>query len=224
MSGPDSIYLFDIDGTLIAAHGAGRRAFECALHLELGIKDGLRGITLDGKTDPLILDEALASLGRGSATDTERDRVFATYLHHLEGELLQGTYHVLPGVERALDEIGATGAHVGLQTGNLEEGARRKLQHGNLWHRFSFGGYGSDARAREQLVAVAIERGRAHAQRNVHPDSIWVIGDTPRDIAAARASGARSVGVATGGFDVDALAAAGATVVVRSLDEWLAHR
>lgn len=224
MSGPRSIYLFDIDGTLISAHGAGRRAFEQALRQELGLEDGLRGVTLDGKTDPLILDEALAQAGRGPATEEERRRVFFRYLEHLDGELQRASYRVLPGVERALDLVRDSGAHVGLQTGNLEEGARRKLSHGGLWHRFAFGGYGSDAHAREHLVAIAIERGRARAGAHVDARDIWVIGDTPRDIEAARASGARSVGVATGGYDLAALRAAGADLVVETLDAWVEQR
>ena len=224
MSGPGSIYLFDIDGTLISAHGAGRRSFERALEAELGITNGLVGIKLDGKTDPLILDEAMAAAGRGPATDDERRRVFFRYLAGLDAELESASYRVLPGVERTLDLLAGTGAHIGLQTGNLEEGARRKLQRGGLWDRFAFGGYGSDAHVREHLVAIAIERGRARAGTKIDPRSIWVIGDTPRDIEAAHASGARSVGVATGGYDADALRAAGAELVVSTLEEWTLTR
>jgi phosphoglycolate phosphatase len=215
------IYLFDIDGTLIAAHGAGRRAFEQALVDACGLAEGLHGIKLDGKTDPLILAEAFAAAGRAAPTDDDRARVFAAYLANLDRELVTGEYEVLPGVERALLHLESRGAHLGLQTGNLEAGARRKLEHGNLWHRFAFGGFGSDAHAREELVAVAIERGHAHAGRRVLAQDIWVLGDTPRDIEAAHHAGARAVGVATGSFDEAALRAAGADVVVPTLEAWV---
>jgi len=215
------IYLFDIDGTLIAAHGAGRRAFEQALKDACGLEAGLSGIRLDGKTDPLILAEAFLAAGRAPPTDDDRARVFAAYLAHLDRELGSGAYEVLPGVERALALLESRDVHVGLQTGNLEAGARRKLERGNLWHRFAFGGYGSDAHDRETLVAVAIERGHTRAGRRVDPSDIWVIGDTPRDIAAAHAAGARAVGVATGSFDEAALSAAGADLVVPTLEAWV---
>lgn len=215
------IYLFDIDGTLIAAHGAGRRAFERALFDACELKDGLAGIRLDGKTDPLILHEAFAAAGRPAPTDEDRSRVFAAYLGHLDHELQHGEYEILPGVERALAHLEGLGVHLGLQTGNLETSARRKLEHGKLWHRFSFGGYGSDAHVREELVAIAIERGHAIAGRRVPKDDIWVLGDTPRDIEAAHASGARAVGVATGSFSERELREAGADVVVPTLDAWV---
>ncbi len=215
------IILFDIDGTLISAHGAGRRAFERALRETVDLGEGLSGIALDGKTDPLILDEAYAAVGRSAPTEADRQRVFAAYLANLDAELGKGGYRVLPGVERALAHFEAKGAHIGLQTGNLEDGARIKLSFGALWHRFAFGGYGSDARAREDLVRVAITRGHARAGRTVAADDIWVIGDTPRDISAAHASGARAIGVATGSYSVEDLQLSGADVAVASLDQWI---
>ncbi len=219
------IYLFDIDGTLIAAHGTGRRAFERALVETCDLPQGLSGIRLDGKTDPLILQEAFAAAGRAEPTDEDRARVFAAYLANLDHELTTGAYEVLPGVERALAHLEALGVHIGLQTGNLEAGARRKLEHGKLWHRFAFGGYGSDAHAREALVAIAIERGHARAaslgQPRVPKTQIWVLGDTPRDIDAAHASGARAVGVATGSYSEADLRNAGADIVVPTLEAWV---
>ncbi len=215
------IFLFDIDGTLISAHGAGRRAFERALIDTADLPRGLAGIALDGKTDPLILDEAYAAAGRDAPTDEDRRLVFAAYLAYLDEELVKGSYRVLPGVERVLARLESSGAHLGLQTGNLEEGARRKLTFGSLWHRFGFGGFGSDAHAREDLVRIAIARGHARAGRVVDPEHIWVIGDTPRDISAAQAAGARTVGVATGSYDIAALQAAGAELAVETLDHWL---
>jgi phosphoglycolate phosphatase len=214
------IYLFDIDGTLISAQGAGRRAFERALAQEFGIADALRGVQLDGKTDPMILDEAFAAAGRGPSSDEDRARTFAAYLTHLPSELAQASYRVLPGVERALAYLESIGAVIGLATGNVEAGARHKLEHGGLWHRFAFGGYGSDAHARAELVRIAVERGRQRAPRPVAAEEVWVLGDTPRDIAAAHAAGVRAVGVATGSYDVAALTDAGADVVVSTLEEW----
>jgi phosphoglycolate phosphatase-like HAD superfamily hydrolase len=210
------IFLFDIDGTLVATGGAGRRAFERALLDVLGLAEGLRAVQLDGKTDPLILDEALAAAGRPAPTASERAAVLAAYLTHLPAEMARSSYQILPGVERTLDRLEARGLAIGLQTGNVESGARCKLERGDLWRRFRFGGYGSDSHERAELVRVAITRG----QRHLATEEVWVIGDTPRDIAAAHAAGARAIGVATGAYDADALGRAGADLVLETLEAW----
>jgi phosphoglycolate phosphatase-like HAD superfamily hydrolase len=217
------IYLFDIDGTLVATHGAGRRAFEHALLEVCGMKDGLAEVELDGKTDSLILDESFAAVGRRRADLEERRAVFAAYLRRLPIELEAARYEIFPGVVRALDHLEARDAVLGLATGNLEDGARHKLERGDLWRRFSFGGFGSDAHARADLVRVALARARLHPAHGRSSGEAWVVGDTPLDVAAAHAAGARAIAVATGRYDVDALARAGADLVVPTLDEWLDH-
>jgi phosphoglycolate phosphatase-like HAD superfamily hydrolase len=149
-------------------------------------------------------------------------------LKYLEDELARAErFGVMPGVTRALDLLEAHGgATVGLATGNLERGAEIKLRRGDLWHRFAFGGYGSDAAERSRLVARAIERGEAHAGRRFARTEIFVIGDTPRDVAAAHACGVPVIAVATGPHRVDALHACGADFVMETLEEfpsWLAR-
>jgi phosphoglycolate phosphatase-like HAD superfamily hydrolase len=214
------LYLFDIDGTLIGGDGSGRRAFDRACLEVMGIADALDHIRLDGMTDPLILAEVFEHhLGR-PPTDEESRRVLDAYLGHLEGEIAAGLYHVKPAVTETLDHLERLGAIVGLATGNLEAGARIKLKRGDLWRRFAFGGYGSDSAVRAELVRVAIERGSGG--RQFTREQIFVIGDTPKDVAAAHAAGASAVGVATGRFTVDELAAAGADAAYPTMAEWLA--
>jgi phosphoglycolate phosphatase-like HAD superfamily hydrolase len=174
-------------------------------------------VQLDGKTDPIILDEALVNAGRRAARVDEREAVLARYLLYLPDEVASCRYEILPGVERALLHLEERGVTLGLQTGNVEGGARCKLERGDLWRRFAFGGFGSDAHARPDLVRIAIERARTRSQS----EEIWVIGDTPRDIAAAHASRARAIGVATGAYDTGALERAGADIVCNTLEDWL---
>jgi phosphoglycolate phosphatase-like HAD superfamily hydrolase len=214
------LVLFDIDGTLIGGDGAGRRAFERACLAELGVARALDGLQLNGLTDPLILDWVFATrLGRAATADETR-AVFDAYVGCLAEEVAAATqYHVMPAVEETLARLAARGAVVGLATGNLEAGARIKLERGDLWRRFAFGGYGSDARDRAELVRVAIRRGHAHAGRA--PSRTLVVGDTPRDIEAAHAAGAEAIAVATGGHSVDELLAAGADAAFPTLREWL---
>jgi len=117
---------------------------------------------------------------------------------------------VLPGVPELLAGLQATPeASLGLATGNFREAARLKLGRFGLYDLFLAGGYADDSEDRAELVAVAIER-LAEASGGHGPREVYVIGDTPLDIAAAQANGARSVAVATGFFTVDELAAAGA--------------
>jgi phosphoglycolate phosphatase-like HAD superfamily hydrolase len=219
------LYLFDIDGTLIGGDGSGRRAFERACSDHLGILGALTHLRLDGMTDPLILDSVFRHHHGRSPTADEAHAIFEIYVRHLEDEVAAGLYHVKPGVHATLDHLDARGATVGLATGNLEAGARIKLTRGDLWHRFSFGGFGDDSPAttdgRAELVRVAIARGGERAGRSFAADHIWVIGDTPKDIAAAHAAGARAVAVATGGYSVEELAAAGADCVHADMAEWL---
>jgi len=116
----------------------------------------------------------------------------------------------------------ARGRCIGLATGNLEVGARIKLTRGDLWRRFPFGGFGSDAGDRAELVRVAIRRGQDRLGRTLSRAEVVVIGDTPRDVAAAHAAGAVAVAVATGGHSEAELRASGADATYPSMSEWLA--
>jgi phosphoglycolate phosphatase-like HAD superfamily hydrolase len=125
-------------------------------------------------------------------------------------------------VHETLDHLTRQQATIGLATGNLEAGAKIKLQRGQLWERFAFGGYGSDAAERAELVRVGIARGQRHAGRSFARHQIFVIGDTPKDVAAAHAAGATAIGVATGSFTVEQLRASGADATYDTMAGWLA--
>ncbi len=211
--------LFDIDGTLIRTGGSGSKALARAFEQVHGLVDALAGMRLGGKTDPLIVDEIFHAHHGRPATSAEFAAVIEVYLGHLETEIARcELYRVLPGADAAVSACLAHGATVGLATGNVERAARVKLERGGLWARFSFGGYGSDAGERALLVERAIERGERHAGRRFERRDVLVIGDTVRDIAAARANGAVALAVATGGEDVATLAAAGADEVFETLE------
>jgi phosphoglycolate phosphatase len=216
------LYLFDIDGTLIGGDGSGRRAFDRACLDCLGIAGALDHVLLDGMTDPLILDSVFAHHHGRAPTPDEARSILDAYVRYLETEVAAGLYHVKPAVHETLDHLERGGAVVGLATGNLEAGARIKLRRGDLWRRFAFGGFGSDSADRSELVRVAITRGCERAGRRFVRDEIFVVGDTPRDVAAAHAAGARAVAIATGRFTVDELAAAGADAAHPTMAEWLA--
>jgi phosphoglycolate phosphatase len=218
--------LFDIDGTLIGGDGSGRRAFDRACNDVMGIIGALDHLKLDGMTDPLILQSVFAHHHDRLPTEEESRKILAAYIAHLEGEVAAGLYHVKPAVPETLTHLEKRGALIGLATGNIEDGARIKLRRGDLWHRFAFGGFGSDAPptpdGRAELVRKAIARGEKFARRTFTRDETFVIGDTPKDVAAAHAAGATAIGIATGIFGVDELRAAGADEAHATMAGWLA--
>jgi len=233
MSGPvRKLILFDIDGTLCLTGGAGLRAMARACSELIGL-EALSGIPFAGRTDRSILTDAVARTGRVLDDDllaVLRER----YLMHLREEILApgaiptaeylgrrgGVKAVMPGIRELLDALAVRAdVFVGLLTGNFEEGARIKLEHFDLWRYFRCGAYGDDAADRNALVPFALERARRAGLPEIAAEHILVVGDTPHDIACARAVGASAVGVATGGFTVDELRACGGDIVFEDLSD-----
>jgi phosphoglycolate phosphatase-like HAD superfamily hydrolase len=220
------VALFDIDGTLVHAGGAGRRSLEKALEQHLGDRvrpqeAWLTGMKLDGMTDRLIVREAMNAVGH--PFDPELcDRILDSYAEHLAIEIHGPGYEVLPGVEALLSTLSRRDTVVGLCTGNVLRGARIKLARGGLDRYFGFGtadvyGFASDGEAREHIVEAALRRASARLGRRLEPGDALVIGDTPRDVAAARSSGCPVLAVATGRYTVEALRAERADFVVPTL-------
>jgi phosphoglycolate phosphatase len=226
---PYAVYLFDIDGTLVSAGGAGRRAFERAVTERCGPFDGaLSGLRLDGLTDRLIVRKALEILGR-PFEEAFCDDLLERYVEHLRTEIDGPGYAVLPGVLAALDALEARGALLGLCTGNVEAGARIKLGRGGLdryfdWSASAVFGFAADGEEREKLVLAALRRASDRLGRPVAPREALVVGDTPRDVAAAHHAGCPVLGVATGRYAEAELRACGAERVVPSLEDPAALR
>ena len=116
-------------------------------------------------------------------------------------------YRIHAGVLAALDAAASrSNFAIGLGTGNIEAGAMIKLERVGIAHKFAFGGYGSDAEDRAALIGVGASRGAARLDRPLTDCRVVVIGDTPKDIAAARSNDAEAFAVATGVFDSSQLA------------------
>jgi phosphoglycolate phosphatase-like HAD superfamily hydrolase len=215
------LYLFDIDGTLLHAAGSGRAAFDAVMMELHGIANASEGIRYGGKTDHAIIDEIfVARLGR-TATPSERAAFIAAYIPKLHDLLADKGVEVLTGVVDALAYLQRQRVRLGIATGNVRAGADAKLAAAGLAGWFDCGGYGCDSVVRAELVARAIERGRAgHDVREV-----VVVGDTIHDISAARACGATVVAVATGADPAHALAHADAVLATMAeLPVWHAAR
>jgi phosphoglycolate phosphatase-like HAD superfamily hydrolase len=204
------LVLFDIDGTLLSSHGAGRRAMEAALTEVFGSR-GAAGYRYDGKTDRQIVRDLMRGEGHDDATINARmPRVIDAYVAGLRRELAAPHTRVeaLTGVIALLDALRLhTHCVVGLLTGNLEPGAEHKLTAAGIaFDRFAVGAFGSDHEVRAELPAVAQRRARERLGLHVEGRAMVIIGDTPSDIHCGRPIGARAIAVATGHYTVDALA------------------
>lgn len=214
------LVLFDIDGTLLAG-GPAKEAFHRALVETFGTAGDIEGHDFSGKTDPQIARELLEDAGLSSAAvDAGLPALFETYLRELEARLPHDPVRVLPGVPRLLEALLAAGdVALGLVTGNIAGGADLKLGSARLRERFRVGSFGSDSEVRDDLPPVAMRRARVEWAVEFASDRVWIVGDTPRDVACARAHGLRTLAVATGRFDVEALRGSGAERVVDDLDD-----
>jgi phosphoglycolate phosphatase len=216
------LILFDIDGTLVLTGAAGLRAMNRACVDLAGHTDALAGIPVAGRTDRIILSDVAQRAGR-PLDDALLRELHGRYVEHLREEIElpgRGTKAVMPGVRPLLDALTRRDdVFVGLLTGNFEQGARIKLEYFDLWRYFRCGAYGDDAADRNALVPFALERARRCGLPDLAAEHILVVGDTPHDIACARAVGAVPVAVATGSFTVDQLKAAGAEIVFQDLGD-----
>lgn len=227
------LVLFDIDGTLILTGGAGIRAMNRACEELVGHRQALANISVAGRTDRIILADVVTQAGHrldDGLLEQLRDR----YIDHLKDEIERpgatqgfesfgargGLKAVMPGIHELLDTLERRhDVFLGLLTGNFEAGARIKLEHFDLWRYFRCGAFGDDSADRNDLVPFALQRARQCGAPHFPSEHVLVVGDTPHDIACARAAGAVPVAVATGGFSADQLRAHGADVVFNDLSD-----
>lgn len=217
------LVLFDIDGTLLWTDGAGRRAIHRAL-IEIFGDTGPADHRFDGKTDPQIVRELMRVVGHEDEhIDARMQELFARYVVCLREELRDPEHRAvpLPGVSELLAALKARhDLALGLLTGNLVEGARAKLEAVGIDpDLFVVGAFGSDHEYRPELPAIAQRRARDVLGIDVPGRNVVVIGDTPADVECGRDIGARAIGVATGRYSTEELAAHGAVAVFTDLTD-----
>jgi phosphoglycolate phosphatase len=193
------------------------RAFEDVF----GVRDGLRGASMAGRTDAWIVRQAV--IAHGLSCDAETlGRFRERYLARLGDEVHQPGLRkgVMPGVRPLLDALAVRhDAFLALLTGNFEHGARIKLEYFDLWRYFRCGAFGDAALERNGLLSTALARVEACGGPSPRPSDVVVVGDTPLDVAVALAGGTRSVAVATGSYDMATLGASGADVVLEDFSD-----
>jgi phosphoglycolate phosphatase-like HAD superfamily hydrolase len=211
------LVLFDIDGTLLrGGTDEHRDALFEALHIVHGVdaRKASRAIAPAGRTDgeiarALLLDLGVSATRIDDRADAVREECCRIYARTAPDDL---TRAVVPGIPALLEWLtGLDDMSLGLVTGNFETVARIKLARAGIGKHFGPGAFGSDSEDRAALPPIA--RRRAGQRGHPYPrERTIVVGDTPRDIACARADGLRCLAVATGPFGVDQLQDADAAV------------
>ena len=223
------ICLLDIDGTLLLTGGAGQAAFAETLAVDFGIPEISTNVAFAGRSDRAIVADLFRDHGI-EPSDANWQRFCSGYLSRLDSVLSRHAGFVLPGVDRLLQALAARGdIAVGLLTGNVREGARRKLTYYNLWHWFPFGGFGDEHIDRCGIAASALAAAKSHVNgafeghnpangRGHEHGEVVVIGDTLHDITCGRSINARCVAVATGHSSIDELSAGKPDVLIDTLE------
>jgi phosphoglycolate phosphatase len=216
----DSLLLWDIDGTLVDTARAGERAL---LRLIRDVYQRDFGqdlpVALAGRTDLSIIGDLLRHLEIEPTAETTLG-FQKSYLALLEQTLPTGKARLHPGILEALEAIHAhREIHQALLTGNLREGARLKLSHLDIWKYFEFGAFADDSSNRNELGPFALARARESLGIDFPPERVYIIGDTPHDIACGQAIGAKTIAVATGAFSVAELTSHHPTHVFADLSD-----
>lgn len=221
-----ALVLFDIDGTLVDTDGAGRRAMVRAFEAVFGVADidrRSRGVAFAGMTDssilPALAEAAEIDAGVFADRTPEVERV---YLEALDAEMARPDLRgrALPGIGPLLEALaGRDDTRLALLTGNLERGARIKLEPFDLNRYFPTGGFGSDHSERREVARIAHVRSCEHFGDDFAAERVTVIGDTENDVDCAKYNGFRSLAVGCGWGSRESLEAAGPDALLEDLSD-----
>lgn len=216
-------YLFDIDGTLLRTRDRIHvDSFVQSVRRITGFEVTLAGITLHGATDTMILREACRQAGiPADVLEAQASAILEAMCTSVTEQRHAMDLVRMPGVEEALRHLAAKGALLGVATGNLEVIGWVKIEQAGLREWFRFGGFSDDFPVRSELVGHAAKKARELAGADAR---VCVVGDTPRDIEAARANSLSVIAVATGRYSFEELNAMGPDACATSLADLLAHR
>jgi phosphoglycolate phosphatase-like HAD superfamily hydrolase len=215
-------YLFDIDGTLLNTRdGIHYCAFRNALRTLFGIEGSIDGVPVHGNTDLGILRAVLA---RAGVAGEEFERRLPELTHHMCDEVRRNAADIrvelCPSIGELLEWLQQRGKLMGVVSGNLEAIGWAKLEAAGLRRYFAFGSFSDRREQREAIFSHGIAAARRHLGSQA---TVCIFGDTPSDIAAARAVGAPIIAVATGIFAPDQLSPLGPTMCVGCCTELLHH-
>lgn len=214
-------YLFDIDGTLLRSRD--RIHFDSvasSIRRVTGFEVSLDGVPIHGSTDTAILRDACDRAGiSAEVLDPQIEAILAAMCDHVAERRHELQPVLMPGVEDTLSHLARQGALLGVATGNLEMIGWIKIERAGLREWFRFGGFSDKFPVRSELVGHATRKARELAGTHA---TVCVVGDTPRDVAAAHANQLPIIAVATGHCGFDELLESQPEVCVTSLAHLLA--
>ncbi|MCB9367016.1 MAG: HAD hydrolase-like protein [Calditrichaeota bacterium] len=215
------LLIFDIDGTITHLDGATRRAYWRAFRELFGTDPVVDGLSMHGRTDPLIFRECFTRTGLSGDWREKYQSFKPLYLEALP-ESIKNTertfLHV--GVKDLIEQLAEkpTEFALALGTGNMEAGARVKIGYFGLNAFFPVGGFGDEHEERHLILQDSMDSSVRFYGREFRPEHTWVIGDTEHDVHGAQKLGLRTLAVATGGkYSVEMLAETGADEVREDL-------
>lgn len=214
-------YLFDIDGTLLRSRDRVHfEAFSSSMQRVTGFEITLAGVVTAGATDTAIIREACRQAG---ISDDIVDAHLEAILEGMCNCVLERRRELqlvrTPGVEEALRHLAGKNALLGVATGNLELIGWIKIEEAGLREWFRFGGFSDRFPVRSELIGQAAKKARELAGKDAR---VCVVGDTPRDIEAARANSLSVIAVATGRYSFDELVQYQPEVCTTSLADLMA--
>ena len=219
-----NIYLFDLDGTILRTGGAGHQTFVEALSELTDRAEEALDFSFSGLTDPIIIRRGLQNAGIDPKPELF-DTVRRAYLERLGPNLEHANnFRIFSGavqMARRLRNHSNFGESltIGVGTGNFAEGAATKLATADLSDLFDFGGFGSDAHDRADILQAGVAKGANRLDLSPDEAAPVIIGDTPKDVRAGAEIGATTIAVTTGDYSENQLAAENPDEVVRDLEK-----
>lgn len=216
-------YLFDIDGTLLRSRDRIHfNSFASSIRRVTGFEVTLDGVSVHGSTDTAILRDACSQAGiPAEVLEPQWAAIMEAMCETVAEQRHEMDLKLMPGVEDALRHLARKGALLGVATGNLKAIGLIKIEEAGLRQWFRFGGFSDRYPIRAELIGNAARKAKELAGADAR---VCVVGDTPRDIKAARANQLPVIAVATGHYSFDALLELGPEVCASSLADLLAHR
>jgi phosphoglycolate phosphatase-like HAD superfamily hydrolase len=197
-------YLFDIDGTLLNSRdGVHYDAFRDAVRQFFAVPSKIDRVPLYGNTDLGIIRAVLRGQGVPEAEiEAKLPQMIAAMCAEVERNAAGLRPELCPSVEELLKRLAAAGKLLAVASGNLERIAWQKLETSGLRRFFAFGAFSDQRELRADIIRWAVDEAR---RRLGNAATVYVVGDTPSDIQAARAAGVPVIAVATGIFSLPEL-------------------
>ena len=213
------LILFDVDYTLVRGSKLHKKALVQGIKEIFGIEADIDRVNLPGMTDwQIILDLLrLYKIPESELTTSNIKKCMAKAVEYYVNNKDEENTTLLEGVRETLELLSRINNIIlGLLTGNIEEIAYGKLESVGIAEYFKVGGFGSDHIIRSKLVDIALQRaGKKFGF--VRNNNVFIVGDTPKDVRAAKEAGVYCIAVATGKFGIDELKNTGADLVLKNL-------